>query len=108
MKGGIGTASVRLGDLVIAALVVVNSGGDILDWRQGTIVAGARTADGRGFAHSAEVLRRDLGTPAANAPLADDPLRATLLAVIGTNVTLTKVQLTKLAMMANTGAARAI
>src|SRR5204863_7014597 len=46
--------------------------------------------------------------PAANSPLADDPLRATLLAVVGTNVTLTNVQLTKLAMMANTGAARAI
>jgi L-aminopeptidase/D-esterase-like protein len=109
MKGGIGSASVRLGDVVIAALVVVNSAGDILDWRSGTIVAGARTADGGGFARSVEVLRRDLETrPAANAPLADDPLRATLLVVVGTNVTLTKIQLTKLAMMANTGAARAI
>ncbi|PYQ91594.1 MAG: peptidase S58 [Acidobacteria bacterium] len=109
MKGGIGTASARLGDVVIASLVVVNSAGDILDWRHGTIVAGARTADGRGFAQSADVLRHDLGVaPAANAPLADDPLRATLLAVVGTNVTLTKLQLTKLAMMANTGAARAI
>jgi len=109
MKGGVGTASVRLGDVVIAALVVVNSAGDVLDWRSGTIVAGARTADGRGFAQSAEVLRRDLGiAPAARGPLADDPMRATLLAVVGTNVTLTKLQLTKLAMMANTGAARAI
>ena len=107
MKGGIGTASVRLGGVVIASLVVVNSAGDILDRRQGSIVAGARTADGRGFAQSAEVLRRDLATAPA-AGLADDPLRATLLALVGTNVTLTKVQLTKLAMMANTGAARAI
>src|SRR5262249_36728567 len=83
--------------------------GDILDWRRGTILAGARTADGRGFARSVDVLRRDLGTrPAAGIPISDAPLRATLLAVVGTNVTLTKVQLTKLAMMANTGAARAI
>ena len=109
MKGGVGSASVRLGDIVIAALVVVNCAGDILDWRGGTIVAGARTADGRSFARSGDVLRRDLvAGPAANAPLADDPLRATLLAVIGTNVALTKLQLTKLAMMANTGAARAV
>jgi L-aminopeptidase/D-esterase-like protein len=109
MKGGVGTASARLGDVVIAALVVVNSAGDILDWRHGTIVAGARTEDGRGFAQSDEILRRDLAAPpSANAALADDPLRATLLAVVGTNVALTKVQLTKLAMMANTGAARAI
>jgi len=109
MKGGVGSASVRLGDVVIAALVVVNAAGDVVDWRRGTIVAGARTADGRDFAHSVELLRRDLETRrAANAPVADQALRATTLAAVGTNVALTKTQLTKLAMMANTGAARAI
>jgi L-aminopeptidase/D-esterase-like protein len=109
MKGGIGTASARLGDIVIAALVVVNCAGDVIDWRQGAIVAGARTADGRGFARTADVLRRDLSArSAARAPLADEPLRATTLAVIATNVALTKVQLTKLAIVGHTGAARAI
>jgi len=109
MKGGVGSASVRLGDVVVASLVVVNSAGDIVDWRRGTILAGARAPDGRGFARSVEVLRRDLEKPsAANPSPQDAPLRATLLAVVGTNVTLTKTQLTKLAMMANTGAARAI
>jgi L-aminopeptidase/D-esterase-like protein len=109
MKGGIGTASARLGDIVIAALVVVNAAGDILDWRQGTIVAGARTADNRDFARTVDILRRDLESrPAANLPMADGALRATTLAAVGTNVTLTKTELTKLAMMANTGASRAI
>ncbi|MBK5296734.1 MAG: P1 family peptidase [Vicinamibacteria bacterium] len=109
MKGGVGTASIRLGDVVISALVVLNAAGDIVDWRQGSIVAGARTTDGGGFAHSVDVLRRDLETRGAErAPLADQPLRATTLAVVATNVALTKTQLTKLAMMANTGAARAI
>ena len=112
MKGGVGTASVRLGDVVIAALVVVNAAGDILDWRRGTIVAGARTADGRDFVRSVDQLRRDLDArrvpAAAINPINDDALRATTLAAIGTNVELTKTQLTKLAMMANTGAARAI
>lgn len=108
MKGGVGSASIRLGGLVVASLVVVNAAGDIVDRRRGTIVAGARRGDGRGFARSVEVLRRDLETRAASAPLADAPLRATTLAVVATNVALTKTQLTKLAMMANTGAARAI
>ena len=108
MKGGIGSASVRLGDAVIAALVVVNCAGDVFDWRTGTIVAGARTADGRGFARTVDILRRDLTRPAARGPIADDPLRATTLAVVATNMALTKTQLTKLAMVANTGAARAI
>ena len=109
MKGGVGCASARLGQVVISALVVVNAVGDIIDWRRGTIVAGARTSDGRGFARTADVLRRDLESRAAvSAPLAEGPLRATTLAVIATNVAFTKTELTKLAMMANTGAARAI
>jgi L-aminopeptidase/D-esterase-like protein len=109
MKGGLGTASARLGDVVVSAMVVVNAAGDILDWRHGTIVAGARTSDNRDFARTVDVLRRDLeARPVANAPLADSALRATTLAAVGTNVTLTKTELTKLAMMANTGAARAI
>jgi L-aminopeptidase/D-esterase-like protein len=109
MKGGVGCASTRLGDVVIASLVVLNAAGDIVDWRQGTIVAGARTAEGRSFARTVDVLRRDLESPrAAGAPMADAPFRATTLALVGTNVALTKTQMTKLAMMANTGAARAI
>jgi L-aminopeptidase/D-esterase-like protein len=108
MKGGIGTAAVRLGDVVIGALVVVNAAGDVLDWRRGDIIAGARTADGRGFARTVDLLRRDMTQPAAAAALEDEPLRATTLVVLGTNVRLTKTDLTKLAMMANTGAARAI
>jgi L-aminopeptidase/D-esterase-like protein len=109
MKGGVGCASARLGQVVISALVVVNAAGDILDWRRGTIIAGARTNDGRGFARTADVLRRDLELrSAANSPLAEGPLRATTLGVIATNVAFTKTELTKLAMMANTGAARAI
>jgi L-aminopeptidase/D-esterase-like protein len=109
MKGGVGCASARLGQVVISALVVVNAAGDIIDWRRGTVVAGARNKDGRGFARTADVLRRDLESrSAANAPLAEGPLRATTLAVIATNVNFTKTELTKLAMMANTGAARAI
>jgi L-aminopeptidase/D-esterase-like protein len=109
MKGGIGTASVRLGDVVVGAMVVLNAAGDIVDWRHGAILAGARSADGRGFARSVDILRRDLERRgAAVPPLADEPLRATTLAVVATNVALSKTHLTKLAMMANTGAARAI
>src|SRR3954452_5750581 len=56
MKGGLGAASLRLGDVVIAALAVVNAAGDIIDWRTGRIVAGARRGDGS-FADSVDVMR---------------------------------------------------
>src|SRR5262245_7187713 len=108
MKGGLGGASARLGDIVIGALVVVNASGDIVDRRTGAIVAGARTADGRGFARTVDVLRRDLESSRADQALRDDALRATTLAVVATNVTLSKTQLTKVALMANCGAARAV
>jgi L-aminopeptidase/D-esterase-like protein len=106
MKGGLGTASVKLGDVVIGALAVVNAAGDVLDWRSGRIVAGARRADGS-FADSVDVMRGIVsGTPGPR--LQDEALRSTTLAVVATNVALTKTQLTKLAMMANCGASRAI
>ena len=107
MKGGLGTASVKLGDVAIGALAVVNAAGDVLDWRTGRIVAGARRQDGS-FADSVDVMR-GIVTDAGKGPaLDDDFLRSTTLVVVATNVTFTKTQLTKIAMMANCGAARAI
>ena len=110
MKGGVGTVAIRSGDVVVAALCVVNAAGDVRDWRSSRIVAGARGKDGRSFVDSAAQLRRDLDTtgPRADRRLDDQPFRATTLTVIATNVTLDKTSLSKLAMMANTGPARAI
>ena len=106
MKGGLGTASVRLGDVVIGALAVVNAAGDVLDWRTGRLVAGARRADGT-LADSVEIIR-SMVTAKSSASLLDPALRSTTLAVVATNVALQKTQLTKMAMMANCGAARSI
>jgi L-aminopeptidase/D-esterase-like protein len=106
MKGGLGSSSLKLGDVVIAALAVVNAAGDILDWRSGRIVAGARKPDGS-FADSVDVMRTVV-TRAPGAGLDDPALRSTTLAIVGTNVDLTKTALTKVAMMANCGGARAI
>ncbi len=106
MKGGLGSASLKLGDVVIGALAVVNAAGDVLDWRSGRILAGAHRADGT-LADSVEVMK-SIVTRAPGAGLEDPALRSTTLAVVGTNVDLTKTMLTKVAMMGNCGAARAI
>jgi L-aminopeptidase/D-esterase-like protein len=107
MKGGIGTASLEVGDVVVSALAVVNAAGDILDWRSGRIVAGARRPSG-GFADCVEVMKQALAKPGADLGLDDAALRSTTLLVVATNVTLTKTALTKVADMANCGASRAI
>jgi L-aminopeptidase/D-esterase-like protein len=103
MKGGIGSAEiVRPDGLVVAALVAVNARGDIVDPETGRIVAGARTADGKGFADVRVLLRQGMPQP----PPA--PLEHTTIGVVATNATLTKIQAIKVAQMAHDGYARAI
>src|SRR5437588_9730867 len=58
MKSGVATSSLRLGDVIIGALVVANSVGDILDRHTGKIVAGALRPDGKGFADISNTLRK--------------------------------------------------
>jgi L-aminopeptidase/D-esterase-like protein len=107
MKGGLGTASLRLGDVAIGALAVVNAAGDIVDWRTGKIVAGALRADGAGFADTVATLKKNLGAgrPYGRADVDDPVLRSTTLVVVATNIAYSKTQLAKIAMMANAGGA---
>src|SRR4029450_3602455 len=76
MKGGVGTASLKLGDVVVSALAVVNAAGDILDWRSGQIVAGARRPSG-GFADCVEVMKQALAKAGGGPPLDAAALRST-------------------------------
>jgi L-aminopeptidase/D-esterase-like protein len=106
MKSGLGSASVTLkSGLVVAALAAVNAVGDVVDPATGKVIAGVRTEDGTGLA-DARLLLRD-------APLVDWRRAAkgaenTTLAVVATNASLTKVQATKVAQMAQDGVARAV
>ncbi len=109
MKSGVGTTSLRVGEVVIGALVVANSVGDIVDWRNGQIVAGARRPDGRGFANIVETMKTlARSRDHAGREVHDPALRSTTLVVVATNARFSKTALTKIAMMASTGAARAI
>ena len=109
MKGRLGSASLRLGEVVIGALVVINSVGDIVDWRTGKIVAGARRPDDKGFVNIVEAMKRlPANKPQASRWLNDAALQSTTLAVIATNADFNKTAMTKIAMMASVGAGRAI
>jgi L-aminopeptidase/D-esterase-like protein len=102
MKGGIGSASVRLPNgVVVAALVAVNARGDVIDPATGKVVAGVRTADGRHLADARELLRRGVPAPALAA-------ENTTLGVVATNAVLTKAEASLVARMAHDGFARAI
>lgn len=105
MRGGIGTASVRVGGITVAALVAANPIGDVRD-AAGRLIAGARTAaDALSLADiEAAVLRGD-GPPAALAAMRGT---ATTIGVVATDAQLTKPQATQLASLAHAGLARAV
>ena len=108
LKGGLGTASMELGNgVVVGAIVAVNSGGSTVNPKTGEFYA-AYLEIGNEFG--------DLSTPAtasitgdeALALGASEPVKNTTIAVIATNVKLTKAEAQKIAEMAHDGMARAI
>jgi L-aminopeptidase/D-esterase-like protein len=101
MKGGVGSASIRLPDgLVVAALVAVNAVGDVVDPADGRLVAGARTREGRLRGSLRALLAGEIPPALAGSN--------TTLGVVATNASLTKAQATRVATMAHDGLARAI
>ena len=103
MRGGIGTASIRVGAITVAALVAVNATGDVLDPADGTLLAGARTkADSRHLLNSAAALAR------GDLPQRLTAGMATTIGVVATDAALDKAQCRKLASMAHDGLARCI
>ncbi|MEI8265352.1 MAG: P1 family peptidase [Betaproteobacteria bacterium] len=101
MKGGIGTASVRLGGFTVAALVAVNAVGDVLG-EDGQVLAGARSEDGLRLVGTAAATMRGEG------PQRLVPGSATTIGLVATDATLTKAQANKLASLAHHGLSRAI
>ncbi|MEP7299694.1 MAG: P1 family peptidase, partial [Burkholderiales bacterium] len=102
MRGGIGSASVTVGGITVAALVAVNAIGDVIDPATGEPIAGARSEDGQRLQGTMRsMLRGDLLAPM-------QPGGATTLGVIATDAVLTKAQANKVAQMAHDGFARSI
>lgn len=103
MKSGVGSASLTLGSgVMVAALVVVNGVGDVIDPAVNKIIAGARvSATSREFIDSAAALR--------HASVASPGFRGnTTLAVVATNARLDRVQTNKMAALASIGVTRTI
>lgn len=101
-KGGLGMATVSLGnEVVVSALIVVNAWGDVLQPTTGGIVAGPRDLDSGGFLRTADLLKaRRMKRPF--------PSSNTVIGVVATNVRLRKEQTHRLAQMAQVGLARTI
>jgi L-aminopeptidase/D-esterase-like protein len=104
MKGGLGSASLRLGEHTVAALMAVNAVGDVIG-ADGQVLAGARTADGRRLQGSRQAL---LEGQRAGAPVQPQPGAATTIGVVATDAPLSKLQTHQFAGLASHGLARAV
>ena len=102
MKAGLGVYAVQVGDLKLAALVVVNAVGDVYDERNGKKIAGLLTEDRKNFADSCAELynMKTQISPAAR--------ENTTLGIIITDGNFDKTQLTKIASMTRNAFARSI
>jgi len=93
MKGGVGTASLQVGDLVVGALVAVNSFGDVVDQKDGRLLAGLRESEkGLSLISTDQELIR-------TAPLRIKPFENTVLTVMATNAELTRSEAGHVARM---------
>src|SRR6185369_9575135 len=93
-KSGMGTASLEVNGIVIGAIVAVNAVGDVIDPKNGQIVAGLRSGSTLEWMKSGQV----------SAAVKSN----TVIGVVATNAKLTKAGATKVAQMAQDGFAQAI
>jgi len=98
MKSGLGSATVKVGDLVVSALVAVNSFGDIYDFSTGRQIAGVYDYDNKKLLNTVEIMKgmnNNIGFNMTN----------TTIGVIATNAILTKAEANKVSQMAHNGLA---
>jgi len=106
MKGGMGTASVQAGGFTVAALIVCNAVGDVVDPSTGQLVAGARSADGARLENTVQSLLS--GSPHQRPITPHDAGTNTTIGVIATDAVLSKAQAQRLARLGHDGLARTI
>jgi len=103
MKGGIGSASLCVNGVTVAALIVCNALGDVIDPLTGQLLAGARIyADSRTLLdiRQAQLKGHSIAKPQVGSN--------TTIGVVATDAVLTKPQAHRLAQVAHDGLARSI
>jgi L-aminopeptidase/D-esterase-like protein len=101
VKSGLGTASQRIGaDVMVAALIVVNAVGDVIEPRTGKILAGPRQPDGRGFLSTSRLWKGESREVV--------PPFNTVIGVVATDAKISKTEANRLAHVAQVGIARTI
>ena len=99
-KGGIGAATISLGEAFVTAITVVNALGDVMDYKTGKVVRGVTDGKGNLLNTKDLILSGKLAQLMSGAN--------TTLSCIVTNVKLSKIEANKLASIAHDGFAKSI
>ncbi len=102
MKGGLGTASTKVGDLIVGAIVAVNCNGDVVDPETGELLAGTLDPQTGRPAGARRVMSESAGIYQEGFP------SNTTIGVIATNAALNKASARRIAMIAHDGYSRTI
>lgn len=102
MKGGLGTASTKVGDLIVGAIVAVNCNGDVIDPDTGELLAGTMDHQTGRIAGSRRIMSESAGLYHEGFP------SNTTIGVIATNAALNKATARRIAMIAHDGYSRTI
>jgi L-aminopeptidase/D-esterase-like protein len=101
IKSGLGTASQRMiRGVVVAALVVVNAVGDVVEPGTGKILAGPRKADGCGFLSTSQLWKGEITERV--------PPFNTVIGVVATDARISKTEANRLAHVAQVGIDRTV
>lgn len=101
MKSGLGSASIKVGELVVSAMVAVNSFGDIYDHRDNKQIAGVYDYDNNKLLNTVEIMKE------TNNPLKFTGTNTTI-GVIATNGIISKAEGNKIAQIGHNGFAKSI
>ncbi|UJL47433.1 P1 family peptidase [Virgibacillus sp. NKC19-16] len=99
MKGGLGTYCLQVGELMVGAMVVVNSFGDVVNPETGEIIAGA-LSDSGDFVNTEEFMIKQFENQT------NKNQENTTIGIVVSNAKLNKSEANKLASMAHDGFAR--
>lgn len=101
MKSGLGSASIRVGDLIVSALVGVNAFGDIYDYKTNKQLAGVYDYNKKSMLNTVDILKSMAIKP-------EFSQKNTTIGIIASNAILNKAQANKVAEMGHDGFARSI
>jgi L-aminopeptidase/D-esterase-like protein len=104
MRGGLGTASARVDEVVLGAIVAVNAVGDVRDPDTGVLIAGTRDAPDGGRLVDTAALLGSGGEVGRFVPAPEH----TTVGIVATSARLTKPEAARVASLAMLGFARAL